>query len=54
MTFLTIINPFLWIAALIFVTLNARRNNWKVDYIVYIFAWIVVFLRSLLDLLEVL
>ena len=54
MTFLTIINPFLWIVTLIFVTLNARRNNWKVDYIIYIFAWVVVFLISLLNLLEAL
>ena len=53
MTFLTIINPFLWIVALIFVTLNARRNEWKVDYIIYIFAWVTIFLRSLVDLLEV-
>ena len=54
MTFLTMINPFLWIVTLIFVTLNASRNHWKVDYIIYVFAWIVAFLISLLDLLEAL
>lgn len=49
-----IMNPLLWIASLVFVTLSARRDNWKVDYILYVLLWIIVFLYSLIDLLEVL